>query len=142
MRGTGIKLASTGTAQLSGTLVNPAGNTVRLLPFAVNRTLFADNSLTWGKRQRCLYLHRRGVSPSRSLHERRLTATIRFAEEARQGVQCEGQRDGDAGSRACSDRHGLSSGAPDALDAGLASWAEGEQLYQPDEVVNEAGWLW
>ena len=36
--------------------------------------------------------------------------------------------------------HGLSSGAPDALDAGLASWAEGEQLYQPDEVVNEAGW--
>ena len=30
--------------------------------------------------------------------------------------------------------------SPDALDAGLASWAEGEQLYQPDEVVNAVGW--
>jgi len=34
----------------------------------------------------------------------------------------------------------LSPSASDALDAGLASWSEGEQLYQTDEVVNEAGW--
>ena len=36
--------------------------------------------------------------------------------------------------------HELSSSASDVMDAGLASWIEGEQLYQPDEVVNEAGW--
>jgi hypothetical protein len=34
----------------------------------------------------------------------------------------------------------LSSSTSDAMDAGLANWAEGEQLYQPDEVANEAGW--
>ena len=34
----------------------------------------------------------------------------------------------------------LPSSASSAMDAGLANWAEGEQLYQPDEVANEAGW--
>jgi len=26
------------------------------------------------------------------------------------------------------------------VDAGLGSWEEGEQLYQPDDVVDQAGW--
>lgn len=32
------------------------------------------------------------------------------------------------------------SSAQNELDAGLASWAEGEQLYQADEIVDADGW--
>jgi hypothetical protein len=95
-----IKLASTGAAQMSGTLVNPAGNTGQTA--AVFVPAFVEEA-------------------KRRVHAAGADAT------AVQSTTMEVVAKGLLQTRA-------------ELDAGLASWAEGEQLYQPDEVVNQAGW--